>query len=346
MDVRQEGRGGRCRRHARGRCGVRRRSRSGPPASVEANAPAASSQAPSPTPERKAEKSAILLTVEAEGAEAGATKAKVVATGESGDEVVTETEVEANVATEISTLPKGDYELHVTAAPVCEDGSSYKLPEKPVKFSVEGDGEDVKLQVKLEKMAVEDMTKEQLEASAAALEEAGNPSAAQDARAKSESAVSRPGSDGEVKRDPTPAPDSGSGNGSSGGGSNGGSSSDPAPAPTPDPAPAPHEHSWTPVTSQQWVANNVWVEDSAAWNEPVYEQSERCICNGCGADITGITTAHFKEAGRGSSCSGWHSEYISTQTGTIHHDATGHYEDQGHYETVTTGYSCSCGATR
>ena len=130
------------------------------------------------------------------------------------------------------------------------------------------------------------------------------------------------------------------------GGSNGGSSSDPAPAPTPDPAPAPHEHSWTPVTSQQWVANNVWVEDSAAWDEPIYEQSERSICNGCGADITSDPWGHIKNAGRGSSCSGYHSEVTTIQTGTVHHDATGHYEDQGYYETVTTGYSCSCGAVK
>lgn len=127
----------------------------------------------------------------------------------------------------------------------------------------------------------------------------------------------------------------------------GGSSSNPAPTPTPAPNPtqAPHEHSWTPVTAQQWVANNVWVEDSPAWDEPVYGQVEREICNTCGADVTGFANQHLLDSGRGG-CSSWRSEVQQVQTGTIHHDATGHYEDRGHYETVTTGYSCSCGATR
>lgn len=311
----------------------------GQPAPVEANAPAAFSQAPSPSPERKAEKSAVLLTVKAEGAEAGATKAKIVATGESGEVVVAETEVEANEASEIGKLPEGEYELHVTAAPVCEDGSSYKLPEKPVKFSVDGKGADVKLDVELEKTTAEDMTKEQLEASAAALEDAGKPSAAQSARGKSESAVSRPGSDGEVKRDPDPTPVPG--NGGSGNSNSGGSSSDPAPTPAPDPAPAPHEHSWSPVTVQQWVANNVWVEDSAAWDEQVV--TGEIVQASCGLSFNSAEewNAHKIEMGRGHSCS----YSVIPSYSTIHHEATGHYE-QGHYETVTTGYSCSCGATK
>lgn len=313
----------------------------GQPAPVEANAPAASSQAPSPSPERKAEKSAVLLTVKAEGAEAGATKAKIVTTGESGEVVVAETEVEANEASEIGKLPEGEYELHVTAAPVREDGSSYKLPEKPVKFSVDGKGADVKLDVELEKIAAEDMTKEQLEASAAALEDAGKPSAAQSAREKSESAVSRPGSDGEVKRDPDPTPAPGNG-GNGGSGNSGGGSSDPAPTPAPDPTPAPHEHSWSPVTAQQWVANNVWVEDSAAWDEQVV--TGEIVQASCGLSFNSAEewNAHKIEMGRGHSCS----YSVIPSYSTIHHEATGHYEDQGHYETVTTGYSCSCGATK
>ena len=319
----------------------------GQPVPVEANAPAVASQAPSPTPERKAEKSAVVLTVEAEGAEAGATKAKIVTTGESGEVVVAEKEVEANEATEIGKLPEGDYELHVTAAPVCEDGSSYKLPDKPVKFKVDGEGADVKLEVKLEKIAADKMTKEQLEASAAALEKAGNPSAAQGVKEKSESAVSEPGSDNVVKRDPTPAPDNGSGgnggSGNSGGGtSNGGGSSSESGGTAPTPTPAPHEHSWSPVTAQQWVANNVWVEDSPAWDEQVASGSYILCSCGFTCDTNAEWTAHNKALGFGNS----HSYSVQTNYTTIHHEATGHYEDQGHYETVTTGYSCSCGATK
>ena len=315
----------------------------GQPAPVQTDAPATSSKAPSPSPEQKAEKSAVMLTVKAEGAEVGATEAKVVATGESGEVVVAEKEIEANEATEIGRLPEGEYELHVTAAPVCEDGSSYKLPEKPVKFSVDGKGADVELDVKLEKIPAEDMTKEQLEASAAALEEAGKPSAAQSAREKSGSAVSEPGSDSVVKRDPTPAPAPDGGNGGSGNSnSGGGSSSDPTPAPTPDPTPAPHEHSWSPVTAQQWVPNEVWVEDSAAWDEQVV--TGEIVQASCGLSFNSAEewNAHKIEMGRGHSCS----YSVIPSYSTIHHEATGHYEDRGHYETVTTGYSCSCGATK
>lgn len=128
-----------------------------------------------------------------------------------------------------------------------------------------------------------------------------------------------------------------------------------ASASSPSPAPAAsndasasrpmHEHSWQAVTEQKWVPNNVWVQDSAAWDEQIYGQQTRSICNGCGADITGNPWAHIEAAGRGSACNGYHSESYSVVINTIHHDATGHYEDQGHYETVTTGYACSgCGA--
>lgn len=95
-----------------------------------------------------------------------------------------------------------------------------------------------------------------------------------------------------------------------------------------------HVHNWVAQTEQQWV------QDSAAWDEPTYSQQVRSICNTCGADITGNTTAHLKTGGR-NGCSGYHSETVQIQTGTVHHDAT------GHYETVTTGYVCSgCGAAK
>lgn len=95
-----------------------------------------------------------------------------------------------------------------------------------------------------------------------------------------------------------------------------------------------HVHNWVAQTEQQWV------QDSAAWDEPTYSQQVRSICNTCGADITGNTTAHLKAGGR-NGCSGYHSKTVQIQTGTVHHDAT------GHYETVTTGYVCSgCGAAK
>ena len=107
-----------------------------------------------------------------------------------------------------------------------------------------------------------------------------------------------------------------------------------------------HTHSCTiPVygTEQKWVV------DQAAWtetvNEPVYETVERCICNGCGADITADPGTHMKEnmmAGN-SSCGAWHSEWIQVPTGTNTYTIT--HPEQGHWESysVVTGYRCSCG---
>lgn len=107
-----------------------------------------------------------------------------------------------------------------------------------------------------------------------------------------------------------------------------------------------HTHSCTiPVygTEQKWVV------DQAAWtetvNEPVYETVERCICNGCGADITADPGTHMKEnmmAGN-YSCGAWHSEWIQVQTGTNTYTIT--HPEQGHWESysVVTGYRCSCG---
>lgn len=129
-------------------------------------------------------------------------------------------------------------------------------------------------------------------------------------------------------------------------GSNGGSA-DKAPASQPASTPSASQPSGNGGSSQpehvhNWVAQTEqrWVQDSAAWDEPIYNQQVRSICNTCGADITGNTTAHFKASGR-NGCSGYHSETVQVQTGTTHHEAT------GHYETVTTGYVCSgCGAAK
>ncbi|WP_417122985.1 hypothetical protein [Paraeggerthella sp.] len=89
----------------------------------------------------------------------------------------------------------------------------------------------------------------------------------------------------------------------------------------------------TPATpSKQWVVNytQVWVQDSAAWDEsiPTYGYKERSICNVCGADITGNEVAHGKAHMMAGEDSGHHTEMVQVVTGsqTVHHDATGHYE--------------------
>ena len=101
------------------------------------------------------------------------------------------------------------------------------------------------------------------------------------------------------------------------------------------------------------------VVDKEAYDEPVYEYHQVCkVCGhdfGKGASAAEDATDHNIETG--------HSfESKRVQTGTKHHDAITHQETktvtvtpaydetvvvkQAYDETVTTGYRCSCGATK
>ena len=94
----------------------------------------------------------------------------------------------------------------------------------------------------------------------------------------------------------------------------------------------------------------------AAYDEqvPITEMQEFSICNQCGADITGNTTAHMKNSYlNGGNCSGYHSEWREVVTGyqTVHHDAV--YETRYVVDSPATtkqeltGYKCSgCGKTK
>ena len=162
----------------------------------------------------------------------------------------------------------------------------------------------------------------------------------EEAKKDAETKANEPSSGVDAGQPAAPA-GSGSDNGSNGGGS------DKAPASQPGSTPSASQPSGNGGSSQpehvhNWVAQTEqrWVQDSAAWYEPIYSQEARTICNTCGADISGNATAHLVASGR-NGCSGYHTEVVQVQTGTVHHDAT------GHYETVTTGYVCSgCGATK
>lgn len=127
---------------------------------------------------------------------------------------------------------------------------------------------------------------------------------------------------------------------SSGGSSSGGSSSSSGSSSKPASKPA-HEHDWQPVTDKQWVPNIVTVQ--AAYDEPIYEYKQICTC---GEEFSSgsAAAAHSEERMLAGDTSPHSSSTKKVQTGTKHHDAV--TEDQGHYETVTTGYKCSCGATK
>jgi len=112
-----------------------------------------------------------------------------------------------------------------------------------------------------------------------------------------------------------------------------------------------HTHTWVAQTKSVYHEatghyENKWVQDSAAWDEPTYE--ERYVCYKCGK----VMTADMDPVVHVAECGGSYG-VESIQTGTIHHEATGHNEQKwvqdsaAWTETVTTGYKCSgCGATK
>ena len=149
----------------------------------------------------------------------------------------------------------------------------------------------------------------------------------------------------EPAQETQPSQPSGSTGGNTGGstGGNGGSASKPSGGSSSgggssQPSKPSHTHNWVAQTTQRWV------QDSAAWNEPVYETVTYRHCSTCGQNVANDAatweahaTAHIMS---GENCS-FTKVKEQVQTDTIHHEAT------GHYETVTTGYKCSgCGATK
>lgn len=132
--------------------------------------------------------------------------------------------------------------------------------------------------------------------------------------------------------------------GSSSGGNSNSSASNPAPAPTPAPAQPVHTHTWVHVDATgHWETVTI----QAAWDEevPVYEDKELSICNVCGEDITGNTTAHTKAHALAGEGGGYHSEWVRVQTGAdiIHHDAV---TEQRYIQDSPEYHVCSgCGAT-
>lgn len=82
-----------------------------------------------------------------------------------------------------------------------------------------------------------------------------------------------------------------------------------------------------------------WVVDKVAWTEsvPVYSTVEVSICNICGQDITGNTSAHAKAHMKAGEGSGHHSEVRQKVTGyeTVNHKEEGHWKISvtgGHWE--------------
>ena len=118
-----------------------------------------------------------------------------------------------------------------------------------------------------------------------------------------------------------------------------------------------HTHSWnaqTTVVHHPASGHNEQVLIKEAWTEykPIYETVAIEVCNTCGADITANHSQHMKEHALKGEGGLRRTEYIQKQTGTetIAHPAeyeTRWVQDSAAWdETVITGYTCSCGASK
>lgn len=231
-------------------------------------------------------------------------KAKVEILDDDGEVAIEGREVDANSEVLLGKLPDGAYTLYITQAPIHVDGSTYALPEKPTEFVVDDEGDEVNLEVELESLAVEDMTQEQLEASAIALEEVGNKDAAKSVRDKAKDAPSVDGSgnvgDSDNNATGTSSSESSSSSGSSSNNSGSGSGSNNSDNTSTKKTPI-----YGDDTSKPIYGNGAPIYGNG---DPIKE--ERSICNTCGEDITGNTTAHGKAHVLAGEAAGYRGEYI------------------------------------
>lgn len=96
-----------------------------------------------------------------------------------------------------------------------------------------------------------------------------------------------------------------------------------------------HTHAWQPVYQ------STWVQDSAAWDEPTYSTVTKIRCSACGELFDSVLEWSDHDIAVHNVTSSYSSVPSKVQTGTTHHDATGHYEQ------VVVGYRCTgCGATK
>ena len=112
----------------------------------------------------------------------------------------------------------------------------------------------------------------------------------------------------------------------------------PSSSSTSKPAETKHTHSWTNITKKVKVVD----QEAYSYEEPVYEEQGRTICNTCGADITDNRVAHSKAHVLNGEGGSYHDEWVKVQVGT----KTVNVPEKSHYETKTVGRKCSpCGKT-
>ena len=105
-------------------------------------------------------------------------------------------------------------------------------------------------------------------------------------------------------------------------------------------APAEHTHSWQNITKETQV--KVVDQKAYTYEEPVYEEQGRAICNDCGADITDNLEHIFDEIKNGGKYGSYKVVTVNVQVGT----KTVTVPEKSHYETKTevVGRKCTvCG---
>ena len=296
---------------------------------------------------------------------------------------VTDTVLKLDELNDIAELPEGDYQLHMLATPIEVNGSTYKLPETAIDFTVKEDlvstntdiaiADDeagflvtyepntVLVTIVLERIDIEEMTKEQLIAVATRIE-AEKPDEykelALDLHKRAETAPSDPESAKEVEVPsesegtspvtPTPTnPDNGNtgntggnnnntGNtgtgGNTGGGNNTGGGGNA------------HTHSWTPVT----------VNHPAV---PAQGYNENVPAQGYNETVPAVTATWIRYSnGREVPFGSEDHELYGAQNGVSMQSftktvtpATTRWVETAPAKpawTETTGHTCSCGATK
>lgn len=101
-----------------------------------------------------------------------------------------------------------------------------------------------------------------------------------------------------------------------------------------------HSHSWAAQTETRYSTEQVWVQDSPAWDETTYSNAGYRTTCGQFFDSGDAAAIHCTDHG----CS---YSKLPPKTNTVHHDATGHYETVTTPYEATIGYICStCGARK
>lgn len=231
---------------------------------------------------------------------------------------------DANTAFEIAEASdKGAYTVVVKATPILEDGTLFSIPEIQV---VEVGSDDANVTFDLEPIDLATASAEEVaevtEQASEAAANSGNESKAAAASAGVAAAATKAEKSGNTKAASTAKqqaskPATSSKPSASQGNSSSGSSSASKPTQAQPSAPA-HEHNW--------VAQTKVVHHKA-------ETKNASICNACGADITGNTSAHLKQHALNGENASYRGEKITVKA--------------AYDEAVTTGYKCSsCGATK